>query len=864
MNQTPISQFPDYDSMDHMDLEDEIFAEYVDERPISDEPFTPPGSLYETDLRKGFHECFETLDEMKRFFLYVETLFPNFGKAYTFQWIDQDEWLIWFNAMTKTVCFCIKDVEFPRKHPVYRIKAHSNDNERVLYFINNVKTQYGLPHALMSSIHIIHDRIKTVVYSDKTENSLGKNGLLHFLLNYIVLHGKAEDAINTKPSYENEGQVSNVLLQYIYMNETLTISETKTVQERVDDFYEDNYTEVMRYTLHFYRATFPAQIKLVGCTEYKSTVYYHNPDLNTEERKIFSAEDLHGVFQGRQSVFVNFLDYFLYRFSYQYGCKIREKPSSPQNYVRYAFLYHPLILKLMPWILLDNYLYFTKKFCGRDGTKLQVKKLTDALEETEAVDAGGPTREFIEDVACNIFQYHEKKILLTSMSRICVNVYPTISMFSDSCRVPVFFQVYTEKDKLSTVSTIIDFFKFIEYHGTRIPRILNKGFFTLLHFSKDFRSTTFSLEDARGKDLLNLNEIVKRHISDSNPKHDSMSDTESDSDDEATYRIFLEIQEWINQYRSILCSIASSIDSSPSEQKISKVLSFYTRLITNPKDVSQCFLVDFKPRVFDDENELETFYTELLEVIEIMFVVNGWNPDRECTLRAMNGSLVASVDDDAVMHNYLVAASVLGKILKPSGKRKHLTPIDKNILNFMYRDLLSYLDSLYYPIVEFLYYFQKKCGAPYSGNRKNSMNYKFNFETLGNTIMCDTISREQIAASIILNDGLVKEEMTPLFLLKIEWLKEHIMDEATEELWVEKFLKAVTGSSFFIPGNEIKIQPVLFPRNAYYTSHTCFSQLDISPDVNECPGFSHEDPKRVFIQNLTDGLLMSTHHMLLA
>ncbi|MFN9942136.1 MAG: hypothetical protein ACK56I_21960, partial [bacterium] len=179
----------------------------------------------------------------------------------------------------------------------------------------------------------------------KTENSLGQNGLLHFLLKYIVLHGKAEDAINTKPSDENEGQVSNVLLQYSYMNETLTVSETKTVQERVDDFYEDNYTEVMRYTLHFYQATFPAQIKLVGCTEYKSTVYYHNPDLNTEERKIFSAEDLHGVFQGKQSTFVNFLDYFLYRFSYQYGCKIREKPSSPQNYVRYAFLYHPLILK---------------------------------------------------------------------------------------------------------------------------------------------------------------------------------------------------------------------------------------------------------------------------------------------------------------------------------------------------------------------------------------------------------------------------------------------------------------------------------------------------------------------------------------
>ncbi|MFN9939991.1 MAG: hypothetical protein ACK56I_11015, partial [bacterium] len=121
-----------------------------------------PGSLYETDLRKGFHECFETLDEMERFFLYVETLFPNFGKAYTFQWIDQDEWLIWFNAMTKTVCFCIKDVEFPRKHPVYRIKAQENDNEKVLYFINNVKIQYGLPNTLMCSIHIIHDRIKCV------------------------------------------------------------------------------------------------------------------------------------------------------------------------------------------------------------------------------------------------------------------------------------------------------------------------------------------------------------------------------------------------------------------------------------------------------------------------------------------------------------------------------------------------------------------------------------------------------------------------------------------------------------------------------------------------------------------------------
>ena len=98
----------------------------------------------------------------------------------------------------------------------------------------------------------------------------------------------------------------------------------------------------------------------------------------------------------------------------------------------------------------------------------------------------------------------------------------------------------------------------------------------------------------------------------------------------------------------------------------------------------------------------------------------------------------------------------------------------------------------------------------------------------------------------------------------MQWLKEHIRDEGTTEEWVQQFVKAVTGSPGMNASDKIKVYPVVFERNRYYTSHTCFNQLDINSNSNECPGFFDPDPKRIFIQNLTDGLLASKDSMLLA
>ena len=136
-------------------------------------------------------------------------------------------------------------------------------------------------------------------------------------------------------------------------------------------------------------------------------------------------------------------------------------------------------------------------------------------------------------------------------------------------------------------------------------------------------------------------------------------------------------------------------------------------------------------------------------------------------------------------------------------------------------------------------------------------------------VMSMDIDRKHIADFIELSPSIEEGRRKTLLKNKVMWLKEHILDETTPIQWIQDFLKAVTGSSYLHGDSTIEVEAVQFNKNSYCTSHTCINQLDVSPEHNDLPGVSDDelvlmDPKTIFIQNLSDGLVAHSNHMTLA
>lgn len=193
--------------------------------------------------------------------------------------------------------------------------------------------------------------------------------------------------------------------------------------------------------------------------------------------------------------------------------------------------------------------------------------------------------------------------------------------------------------------------------------------------------------------------------------------------------------------------------------------------------------------------------------------------------------------------------------------------VSQHNIDFITQKCINYLKSLYDPAIEFLFYLRRWYDSNVDNEISGGVQWnKISGEDLQSRIMSTDLDRQHVANLICLDPSRRERDMSPLFMNKIKWLKEHIVDESTPIEWVRQFLKAVTGSSYLHSDDSIKVTPLNFERNSYCTSHTCTNVLDVSPQYNDLPGISDEelrvmDPKDIFIRNLSEGLLANNNVM---
>ena len=453
---------------------DIYMSEYVDDRSLMYELDTYVDTEFEGHIDKHF----KSQRELENFFFYVEKFFPTFSKAYEFDIsiFVTSNWKMWFNTPTRSICFCIKaNPELLHHVPVYRIQLKkdaphfkSND-EKVVYFCFNRECS-GLPLNLSSNFVFLHEQILKFIYSERLEHSIGRSGILHFMIHSIIyLPGLKELNIKTN-IVENEIQINTFTLGYTYNNFTLSIHEKKDIAYKQRGSLHENLitSESIQYTLSFYKPTFPQDLKII---EVMSTSVFVQNNQEYKKEEILDANSIYkNLFSERNehTTMINFLEYFMHVFLYSIGTKIQPYGKSK------VIHYHPLVMKKLSWNLLKHYMDF---MIQPNQCKVYIGVLKDDLSEPDAVDMGGPTKQFIEDLSRQIFQEQTKKLLLYSTGQIALDFSPKVSILSANCWFPIFFDIHDKLEKEKTSMLILEFLKTVYRTDFKIPFVLHPKFF---------------------------------------------------------------------------------------------------------------------------------------------------------------------------------------------------------------------------------------------------------------------------------------------------------------------------------------------------------------------------------------------------
>lgn len=882
------------------------------------EHFKKTSSKRYSKFKNMIHSAFPSEGDFYKFFEYIQILFPHFRKRYELNHVaGPNPWMVWYHENSKSVCFLslypddVSHAPFKSitRQPVYRIRlkqapATKNDTtdiekqfiqeiipttlssagerkesgmpvakecELVEYFENNTQISEGLPGDLVDVLFTkLYYTILKFIFSEKTANTMGKSGILNFFLQCLVNipEKRRGEIIPTHREEEEDGNhVINSHLGYEFsLHGTpftsypiLIIFEEmiRSPSEGTDGTHE--LLQSIRFRLTFDKENFPHELRLINVENYQNEASRSGGQVMKVRE--MSPNSINKNFFGERNqstIMVNFLEYFLHQYLLEWGC-VKRYDLVPQgyDYGNCGLFYHPLAMERIPWRLLEQYVALCVNIPILDF--VQVNVLKDDLSPGDAVDMGGPSRTFVEQMARQIFRCQEKKMLLYSFSDISkFSFYSCISLYSPEILFPVFFHV-KEENKMNVAFIIALFFRQTFFMEIKMPPLIHPLFFKYFLDSKRFFSpTSFPWKFLNDKEVRGM-------------RFSSISEQRS---------ITRNFGNFVHYYHHILIDLVVKLHENDGDSEKNPILYFALFLQNyfvpkmNPSSMSECFLMYLVNFVGDRPRHLK-FYDDLQIVLDKYFTLQMWDyeaaSDTAVTFPEEGEDFAESEDVEMKRFFYLKT-----KYNQNYTDKRRLSSPTKNEVVYLSRKLIQILKEAYDPILEFIFYFRKAYDSKEEIFHDDLVwdNGQFNangkLESLASMLM-GSASRETIADGIQLKENRNRRaaEVPPLVLSKIQWLKEHIVDPSTSQEWVDGFVTAVTGTSVFM--ENIEVEPVSFHSNQYCTAHTCFNQLDVCWRTNECPGIPVDSDlrrsmseKAVFIKNLTDGLISAQHHSLLA
>lgn len=867
------------------------------------------GNRYE-NYENMIHQKFPSENDLCNFFENVQILFPYFQKRYVFKDEGRVQWSMWYHENSKSVCFLSmhNDDNFNvpynsvRYNPVNRIrlkkkKAENSDEatelekemmegiipttpssvgkhqwrfemvgdneEKVEYFENNRLISAGLPKRLVDILFSkIYSSMLKFIYSEKSASTVGKSGILSFFLKCLfhIPEKRREDSLFVDATEDSNGNSLIYSLGHQFNlggtpfnngNPILIIYE-KVEQESLYTDGDIETVQIIKYKLTFAKDFFPENPKLINV----ESVEMVEPGERQMVTRELSPDSLKKNFlsdRNSSTTMVNFLEYFLHKYLVYWGIQTNYDIAPQDHYAPIGCFYHPLAMEKVPWELLSHYITTFQTL--PTNQYVQVGVLKDDLSMGDAVDVGGPSRTFIEQMARQLFRCQEKRLLLHSLAHpINHNFSSRISMYSPEILFPVYYHVNTFFAKQDVAYKILLFLRQVDVMDEKLPPVIDPLFF---YYFLECKNSFYNRElvDFLNWEFLHDTKERKRIIQSTEPNKFNVKTSEP----------------FVHYYHHILIDLVIRVHEKDVDSEKNPVLYFALFLRNyfvpkkNPSNLNECFrfvLGDF----WSERAKRVSFYNDMQTVFEKYFELQLWSYE-PCTNATFPDEEEDNVDDELDRMRFFYLQTKYNADFRD---KKRLSLPKGNEVFFVAQKLIQVLKESYDPIVEFIYYCREKYDAlPHIFEEHMDWDKHFglgadrSMHGLADWLIGST-SRELVAQGIVYEGDSVAP---PLVSQKIEWLKEHILDPLTSQEWVDGFLRAVTGTSTF--SEEIRVNPVRFDSNRYCTAHTCFNVLDVSSNSNECPGVPEDvrrqmSEKQVFIKNLTDGLLAAQNHALLA
>ena len=256
------------------------------------------------------------------------------------------------------------------------------------------------------------------------------------------------------------GITSRITLKFSLQENTFLIQETKTNlhKSRIKD--EDVEVCIAKISfgllLTFKKKNFPDELKLIRVTEMKQGENISNQIFDVMND--MSPENIDSHFfaeTNKKSILFNFLQYSLLKFLIVLCIKNSNVVDPSGRKVDSKLSFHPLVMEHSTWGLLCEYNRLNAENVG--GKHIQIGVLNNSWLELGAVDMGGPTKQFVDDMSNRLFQYQPKKHMLFSLSRYMIGVMPCVSLLSEYDLFPKFFNVKSHQHKQHIVSHLLNF-----------------------------------------------------------------------------------------------------------------------------------------------------------------------------------------------------------------------------------------------------------------------------------------------------------------------------------------------------------------------------------------------------------------------
>lgn len=731
----------------------------------------------------------------------------------------------------------------------------------------------GLPSDIVYNFEGIHDEIKRILLSKKTNDFFDNSGAFRLLVNFMLNDSGEMVRI---PKWKGRG-VFYCHVKYEHEN-VLCVD----VVDNDHSMYRDVDFTTSSLDIVFDPRLFPGTLNIVSIHENVRTVSGMGLNIHTDDSgRNLRADSLEAKVFNTRGNYYEILKDLVYSFI------------SNRGYAGHRDGFHPLFVEFFPWDALilylnhvdygqmENRLLFNEYDILENGQREYIsiyergyprlKFLDDNFQFSPGIDEGGLTAQFLDMIGVNLFKDDVDPYFTRPIKMLVLGENEYLPVFSkhtnDKSDIPNDIVKSMNLDvKLNICKRFVQLFETCIRSRIALGRVFSSSFFKIWEICSELAEVSRPMADYT---LKHTKEILKMNLPNSDPRMASIGDLNVFDEREEEYNAVLHetIKELKVNNAHIKLSkfwklhMITAKSRFPAFGHTNATNEFATKWTENDedKDIVEDYIVKFckdiypsldlygygndEELLFDDDGNPNVFH-RLITRIRSRKTTDDGEPVYEFTK-----------DDKDFIHNMFYDKYSNVRTGIPQSNFPPKRACDR--LSVIIADEI--LRPFYDPIIEFCCYMNAGVDSVFHDyeidffdieRRVNILAQFYNPTTLDVRVQGQPLNKKSICDRIHIRT--TENENTEILREKVQLLKNIIM--SSDDGWLEKFLKAVTGSRTMNGRTRIYVHGTT--SNGFVVAHTCSQTIDMNHLTHDFNGHDSRlmDKQTLLLRNIEEGL----------